>query len=90
MATTLKPSTGQRIKELRLARGWSLDNLASRVNAARADTWRWENREREPSNIKLILLADAFQVSTDYLLGRTDDPRTLEQFKADLIHYVQT
>ena len=33
-----------------------------------------ENGTRETSFEKLVLLAEYFQVSTDYLLGITDDP----------------
>ena len=35
---------------------------------------RYENREREAGYETLIAIADYFQVSLDYLLGRTDDP----------------
>ena len=34
----------------------------------------YESGECEPSIANLIALADYFQVSTDYLLGRTDEP----------------
>lgn len=34
----------------------------------------WERGERQPSPDKLNALADIYKVSTDYLLGRTDDP----------------
>ena len=34
----------------------------------------YEAGEYEPSIANLIALADYFQVSTDYLLGRTDEP----------------
>ena len=35
---------------------------------------RYEYGEREPSFQKLIALADYFDVSLDYLVGRSDDP----------------
>ena len=35
---------------------------------------RYENGEREPSASTLVALADFFNVSTDYLLGRTNNP----------------
>ena len=35
---------------------------------------RYENGEREPSASTIISLADFFDVSTDYLLGRSDNP----------------
>jgi len=35
---------------------------------------RYENREREADYATLIRFADYFNVSIDYLLGRTDNP----------------
>ena len=36
---------------------------------------RYENGEREADYSTLIAIADYFNVSVDYLLGRTDNPR---------------
>lgn len=36
---------------------------------------RYETGAREPSNAELIMIADYFDVSIDYLLGRTDNPK---------------
>lgn len=36
---------------------------------------RYENETRQADYKTLILFADYFGVSIDYLLGRTDDPR---------------
>ncbi|MCL1788969.1 MAG: helix-turn-helix domain-containing protein [Oscillospiraceae bacterium] len=34
----------------------------------------WRSGERQPIKDNIIKLADYFNVSTDYLLGRTDNP----------------
>jgi transcriptional regulator with XRE-family HTH domain len=34
------------------------------------------NKEREPPIAKLVALADYFDVSLDYLVGRSDNPET--------------
>ena len=34
----------------------------------------WKDGERIPSSENIIKIADYFNVSTDYLLGRTDNP----------------
>ena len=38
---------------------------------------RYENGEREPTISALVALADFFNVSTDYLLGRSNVPRSI-------------
>ena len=35
---------------------------------------RYETGAREPSNGELVMIAEYFNVSVDYLLGRTDNP----------------
>ena len=36
---------------------------------------RYENEERQADYNMLIIIADYFDVSVDYLLGRTDNPK---------------
>ncbi len=44
------------------------------MNMDQASISRYETGEREPDLKTLVLLADYFNVSVDYLLGRTDNP----------------
>jgi len=39
---------------------------------------RYENRDAEPGMGNLIKIADYFEVSIDYLVGRTDNPKINE------------
>ncbi len=66
---------GQRICELRTARGWSLVQLAKRVGAAKQTVSNWENDNIQPSIEMLVRLSRIFGVTTDYLLGLEDTPR---------------
>ena len=66
---------GKRIKELRLAFGWSQVELARRLNISKQTVSNWENDNIQPSIEMLIHLAEVFRVSTDYLLGRDTIPR---------------
>lgn len=63
-----------RLKELREARHLSQVRLAMELNLSQNSISRYENREREAGYETLVAIADYFQVSLDYLLGRTDQP----------------
>lgn len=64
----------QRLTELRLAAGLSQKKLAEFLGVTNQTYSNYETGKREPSNDTILRLADYFNVSTDYLLGRTDDP----------------
>lgn len=64
-----------RLKELRRAKGISQVKLAMDLNTSQNTISRYETGEREPGIHELIMLAEYFNVSVDYLLERTDDPR---------------
>lgn len=63
-----------RLKELRKRKGISQLKLALDLNTNQNTISRYENGEREPGIRELIMIADYFGVSLDYLLERTDDP----------------
>ncbi|AOY76783.1 helix-turn-helix domain-containing protein [Clostridium formicaceticum] len=60
------------LKELRAARGLTQDDLSSDLNINRATYAHYETGRRQPDTDTLQLLADYFNVSVDYLLGRSD------------------
>ncbi len=64
-----------RLKELRAKRGISQLKLAMDLGLSQNTVSRYETGEREADYHTLILLADYFNVSIDYLLERTDEPR---------------
>ncbi len=63
-----------RLKELREAKHLSQLKLAMDLHLSQNSISRYENLEREAGYETLILIADYFHVSLDYLLGRTDNP----------------
>lgn len=65
-----------RLKELRKKRGISQLKLAMDLNMNQNSISRYETGEREADYNTLILLANYFDVSIDYLLERTDNPKT--------------
>ena len=63
-----------RLKELRRKKGISQLKLAMDLSICQNSISRYETGEREADYNTLILLADYFNVSIDYLLERTDNP----------------
>ena len=63
-----------RLKEIRKERGISQLKLAMELNTNQNTISRYETGNREPGINELIRIADYFNVSVDYLLGRTDNP----------------
>lgn len=66
-----------RLKEIRKKRGITQLKLAMDLNISQNTISRYETGEREADYATLIRLADYFNVSTDYLLERTDNPNML-------------
>lgn len=62
-----------RLKELRKKKGMSQQRLAMELNVNQNTISRYETGEREADYKTLILIADYFNVSIDYLLERTDE-----------------
>lgn len=60
------------VKELCNKQGISINTLEEKVGFSRNSLYSWKNSEPKPSKLKVV--ADYFGVSTDYLLGRTDNP----------------
>ena len=59
---------GQKLQTLRQRAGMSQDVLAERMGVSRQAVSRWERDETMPDPDKIVVLADLFGVTTDYLL----------------------
>lgn len=64
---------GERLAALRNEKGLSQYELAEKLAFSRGQIGNYEQGTREPDFANLIKIADFFQVSIDYLLGRSDD-----------------
>lgn len=62
-----------RLKELRKTKGATQQQLAQFIGVTQATLSGWENEKFEIDNNSLLKCADYFNVSVDYLLGRTDE-----------------
>lgn len=64
----------QRLEDLRVDHDKTQIEIAEYLNMGRNVYWRYEKGKREIPTWAVLKLADYYKVSTDYLLGRTDDP----------------
>jgi transcriptional regulator with XRE-family HTH domain len=73
MPTTL----GERIRELRKKKSFTLDQLAEASKSSKSYIWELENKDPpRPSGEKLALIAEALGVTPDFLLGVETEPET--------------
>ncbi len=71
------PKFSERIKELRKEKGVTQAVMAEFIGCKDRHYQKIEYGEINIPSLMLERLADYFEVSTDYLLGRSDDRRTL-------------
>ena len=60
-----------KLKEIRMLQGKTQEEVAKFLNIARASYANIENGKRDPDTQTILELADYFNVSVDYLMGRT-------------------
>lgn len=63
---------GERIKNLRKEGSLSQVALAEKIDSNQKQVSKWERGQIEPNIDMLKRLADYFEVSVDYLIGRSD------------------
>lgn len=62
----------ERLFELRKEKGLSQAKLAKEIGVSFSVVCYWETDRAEPTALNLVKLADFFDISVDYLLGRED------------------
>jgi len=66
-------SISERLVAIREKNGYTRRRLAAELNRPYPTITKYETGEREPGHVYIIEIAQKFHVSTDYLLGLTDD-----------------
>ena len=66
----------EHLKEIRLSRNLTQRQLAENIGASERGVQNYELGTRKPTYDMLIALADYYDVSLDYLVGRTDNPNS--------------
>lgn len=70
---------GDRIKKLRKDKDWSQEYVANKLNISVGALSRYETGMFEPKSLSLVNdFATLFDVTTDYLLGKSDSPNSQE------------
>ena len=62
----------ERLKELRIEKNLSQQDLGKVVNMSKMAISHWESGHSEPSISQLILLSEFFEVTVDCLIGKAE------------------
>ena len=66
---------GEKIRKFRQEKGLTLEQLGEMSGSSKSYIWELENRDtRKPSGEKLTRIAQALEVTTDYLLDDSEEP----------------
>lgn len=80
-------SFGDRIKKLRIEKKWTQEYVCEKLNISSGALSRYETDMYEPKSLELIKdFANLFEVSTDYLLGKSDIRNPKEETKINDIY----
>lgn len=66
---------GGRLKAARERKGWTQTYVCKKLNIPNSTLSGYERDYRSPDPELLTRLAELYEVTTDYLLGRTDNPK---------------
>ena len=81
--------SGERLRGLRNRRGLSQKKVATEFGITEIGYQNYEAGRRSPSITMLYRLADFYDVSTDYLLGRTDEPQLPDKETLAMLRQLQ-
>lgn len=73
-----------RLREMRKKCGFTQQNMADKLGISLNAYQKYEQAERSPSLDSLVVIADIFHTSTDYLLGRDEFIHSSEEHEANL------
>jgi transcriptional regulator with XRE-family HTH domain len=68
-----KEKLAERLKKQRAIKDMTLEQVGKIIGVEKQTVFGWENGDNQPKYKYLVALADFYGVSTDYLLGITDD-----------------
>ena len=75
---------GEKIKELRTIKKITQEDLANYLGVAPQTVYKYEKGINEPDLSTTNKIAEFFDVTTDYLIGRTNEPNTIKEIDKKL------
>lgn len=82
--TEFKKSLGRRLRNLREQNDMTQDELGEKLNLSSKTISSFETGYNEPDGETLVMLANMYNVSTDYLLGNTINKNPVQQLNSKL------
>lgn len=80
----------ERIKQLREQKGWTQGTISSILGISKSTYIKYERGEREPRYGTLVALSELFQVSVDFLLGKSDIDNIYIEEIEEIFSYIST
>lgn len=80
-------SVGERLKKIRKENNYTQDMLADKLKLEPAAISKYETNRVPIPQEYIIKICDLFNISTDYLLGRTDEQNTVKEIDKKLKDY---
>lgn len=77
--------TGDKIREIRISRGYNQEQLAELASLNRVTIAKYEAGKVEPGAQALSRIADALEVTVDQLLGREPQPTNNDPYKVKTV-----
>ena len=77
---------GERLKEVRQDHGHTQSDLARKMNVSLSTIKSWEGENSAPKHEYLIAICKLYHVSSDFLLGLTDDDPVFSKMRRDKLN----
>lgn len=81
-------SVATRLKEARLRTGYTQLEIKNKTGINNKSLSNWEKGVSSPSLSDLVALSKIYNVTTDYLLGKSDTLATQRKSKTDLLDFL--
>ena len=80
---------GQRVKQLRKAKGWNQTELGEKIELSCGGVAGIEVDRVDPSKKVILKLSEIFEVSTDYLLKGIETERTISESEQEILEVLR-